>query len=138
MRSVRVTLSSLRSRIAKEASARGSHAALLHEKRYDGVLAAVRTIVNTALARLEAEGKLPPGFPGRLTAAPVQGFVERSAIVEPKPTGSTVADPTGAVSQRNRRQRRTLTDVFQPTKFDGLLRAGREQTEQISGRGVVR
>jgi hypothetical protein len=57
MRSVAMTLSSLRSSTRRAASAMGvPHSSLLHDRRYDQSKAQILTIANIALAPLRAEG----------------------------------------------------------------------------------
>jgi hypothetical protein len=64
MRSVGASLSSLRSRTRREANAVAfPQSALPNELRYDHVRAEVLTIVNTALARLNAESSAKAGEP---------------------------------------------------------------------------
>jgi hypothetical protein len=79
MRSVGADLGSLKGRTKREANAVGyPQSATLHERRYDQVRAEILTVVNTALARLKAEGEAHSGMHDGSDAAPVRGFSQAS------------------------------------------------------------
>lgn len=122
MISVGASISSLKGRTGRQASAVGfPRSALPNEQRYKDVGIGILTIVDTALARLEAEGKTPPGSAavdharvggtagtGIATAKPhgrqgdAKKATERQAFISPhiapsakKPTLNALAEKTG-------------------------------------------
>jgi hypothetical protein len=122
MVSVGASISSLKSRAGRRAGAVGyPRSALPNEKRYGDVQAGILTTINTALARLEAEGKAHPDFaavnhagvgepaapalhPPRRTArqGDAKKAAERQAFIAPdiapaprKPTMNALAEKTG-------------------------------------------
>jgi hypothetical protein len=114
MISVGSSISSLRNRTKRATRAVGySQSALPNEKRYEDVQAGVLTVVNTALARLEAEGRVAIGFQERPPAVLHQGFaegaMEKSAA--DAATATRLKPPLEAVAEDEERREKAKGDL---------------------------
>jgi hypothetical protein len=132
MRLVSASLSSLRSRTRRQANAVGyPQSALPSELRYDHVRAEILTIVNTALARLNAEGNVHSDLPDR--SAPESPDDWRAS----KPLASDGL-PVTDLSAAARRSRLVEVPHFTPSPFTSEFWDAFRQSSASDKRGILK